>query len=328
MNNSTCLFKEEVLCNALVGLRRALGVISFVSAGFVLFLIFVLKRYVFFSQRLIFYLVGAALIDSFAYIFGSIELKEGPVCTIDGLYLSIGDWMVVVWVCIITINLFWSVVVLRRVNKLFEVFYICAGIIVPLIFAIIPLFKNNYGPAGVWCWIKNETTEEKVFRFVLWYIPIWLLILALFVIFVIIIAKLTWDLSRWDESNPLAQQNREHIRREIKPLILYPVVFLILNIFPTINRIQNVIDNDNPNFILYTLHTISSSLLAFGCTMVFVVNRETLKELKWSNFRTSLIARFSCKTSGKVIHYDASVTKSGEVNIEYSTNDNSIEVFK
>ena len=300
--NRTCIFPEDVYCQALGGIRRTIGAISVLSSIFILLLIFLFRRYEFTSQRLILYLVTATLFDALSYALGGFVLTESALCTIDALYLHVVDWGVVVWVCNITVNLFWNVVILRATNRYFEIFYICAGIAVPLFFAGFPFIDSSYGPAGLWCWIVDDDVGQ-ILRFLTWYVPLWTIIPGLFFAFLVIIAKLSWELRKWDPYNPSADRYRELIRREIKPLILYPLVFLLLNIFPTINRIQNAIAKDNPIFALYALHAFSSSLLGVGCTLIFVVNRDTLKELKWSNFKQTVLTRF--KSRGKVEEYDA-----------------------
>ena len=304
--NSTCIFPEEGYCIGLEVIRRGIGALSCLSAIFIVLLIFLFRRYEFTSQRLILYLVTATFFDALAYTLGGFVLEQSVLCTIDGFYLSIADWGVVVWVCNITVNLFWNVVVLRPSNRYFEAFYICAGIGVPLFFSVFPFINSSYGPAGLWCWI-NESTTGQYFRFFTWYIPIWIIIPGLFVVFLIIIIKLSYEVRRWDPYNPASERYRELIRREIKPLILYPLVFLLLNIFPSINRIQNAVAPKYPVFALYLLHGLSSPLLGLGCTFIFVINRETLRELQWGNFKQTLLTRF--KSRGKVEEYDANSQK-------------------
>ncbi|KAI6649147.1 Cyclic AMP receptor-like protein A isoform X2 [Oopsacas minuta] len=316
--NSTCIFTEEGYCIALEVIRRMIGTISVLSSIFILGLIFLFRRYEFTSQRLIMYLVTATLFDALAYAVGGSVIRTSVLCTIDGFYLSLADWGVVVWVCNITVNLFWNVVVLRPTNRYFEVFYICSGIVVPIFFGLFPFIHNSYGPAGQWCWILGETTTGQILRFLTWYIPIWLIIPGLFIVFLVIIIKLSWEVRRWDPYNPASDRYRDLIRKEIKPLILYPLVFLLLNVFPSINRIQNSIASDNPIFTLYILHSFSSSLLGLGCTFIFVINRETLKDLKWTNFKQTLLTRF--KPRGKVVEFDASCEK--------QVNEHSVEVNK
>ena len=301
--NSTapeCIFPEQGYCIALQVVRRTIGAISAISTLIIILIIILLRRYAFTSQRLILYLVTASFVGAMGYAAGGVVLEQGVVCTIDGFFLNITEWSVIVWVCNITVNLFWNVVVLRTSNRYFEAFYICAGIAVPLFFGVFPFINSSYGPAGLWCWI-NESTTGQYLRFFTWYIPIWIIIPGLFVVFLIVIIKLSYEVRRWDPYNPASERYRELIRREIKPLILYPLVFLLLNIFPSINRIQNAVAPEYPIFPLYFLQAISGPTLGLGCTVIFVFNRETLIELKWTNLKLTLLTRF--KTKSIVMEY-------------------------
>ena len=308
MNSTTpqCIFQEEGLCTALTAVRRAIGAISTISTFLIILLIVLLRRYEFTSQRLILYLVTASLAGSLAFALGGTVLEQSPLCTVDGFFLATVEWAVVVWVCNITVNLFWNVVVLRPSNLYLEAFYICAGIGVPLFFGMFPFINDSYGPAGLWCWI-NESVTGQYLRFLTWYIPIWIIIPGLFVMFLIVIIKLSYEVRKWDPYNPASERHRELIRREIKPLIFYPLVFLLLNIFPSINRIQNAVAPKYPIFPLFLLQAISGPILGLGCSIVFVINRDTLRELKWSNFKSTMLTR--CKSRTKVTVYEATENK-------------------
>ena len=302
-NSSDCIFSEQGYCTALSVVRRTTGAISAISTFLIVLLILLLRRYAFTSQRLILYLVTASFVGSLAYTINGGGFVQSVLCTIYGFFLAVAEWGVVVWVCNITVNLFWNVVVLRTSNRYFEAFYISAGIVVPLFFGAFPFINNSYGPTGLWCWI-NESETGQYLRFLTWYIPIWIITPGLFVIFLIVIIKLSYEVRRWDPYNPASERYRELIRREIKPLILYPLVFLLLNIFPSINRIQNAVAPNYPIFPLYLLQAISGPFLGLGCTIVFVMNRETLRELRWHNFRQTLLTRF--QRQRKVTKYGVS----------------------
>ena len=112
---------------------------------------------------------------------------------------------------------------------------------------------------------------------------------------------------KWDPYNPASERYRELIRREINPLIFYPLVFLLLNIFSSINRIQNAVAPKYPIFALFLLQAISDPILGLGCSIVFVINRDTLRELKWSNFKSTMLTR--CKQRTKVTAYEATENK-------------------
>ena len=297
-NNSTtnCLFKgEEYYCTAVEITVRSIASFSIVSSVFVLLLIFLLKRYKFTSQRLVLYLVLASFLDSIEIALSGIELSDSPLCSVDGFFRMLLRWELVVWVCNITTNLFWNVVIGRKSNVYLEIFYICVGIAVPIFFSVFPFIDSSYGPAGTWCWINNKRPAGKILRFAIWYVPLWVTIFLIFCIYLIIIIKMVCEIRKWYDRKD--EKRQKLIKKEIKPLIRYPLYFLVINIFPIINRIQNAVRPDHPVFILYFFHAISTALLGLGFTLLFVFSRDTLRELKWSNFKLTVMNRFKKTTS-------------------------------
>eukprot|EP00800_Vazella_pourtalesii_P010923 TRINITY_DN2652_c0_g3_i1.p1 TRINITY_DN2652_c0_g3~~TRINITY_DN2652_c0_g3_i1.p1 ORF type:complete len:334 (-),score=31.44 TRINITY_DN2652_c0_g3_i1:13-1014(-) len=298
-----CVFKNNTeYCTIVEVTVRSISAISVICAVIVLVLIFLLQRYKFVSQRLILYLVIATLLDAIEFTIGGLDLSESLACAVDGYIRMWFHWSLVVWVCNITANLFWNVVVGKVTNKYLEVSYIVVGIAVPVIFSIPPFVDNSYGPAGLWCWISNKRRVGQILRFVVWYIPIWVIIGVIFIVYMVIIVKLIWEVKKWDRYNAQNNKKKQTVRNEIKSLFLYPIFFLLVNIFPAVNRVQNAITPGHPVFPLYLLHAISTPLWGLGFIILFVVNKDTLRELKWSNFKTTLLTRF--KRTGDVVEYD------------------------
>ena len=289
-NGSTtnCTFGNDYYCIVLINVRRSLGILSVLGTIFVILLIILLRRYRVLVQRLILYLTITALFDGIGYIIGKYDLTESFLCTLQGFWLQFFDWMVVVWMCNITSNLTWNVVFMRPTNKWFELFYVSVSFFVPLFFACIPFIHNSYGPAGLWCWIDNETTYEKVFRFITWYIPSYIIVCLMFIVYIVIICRVTIHVRSYDPTNPYSNVQRELLKKEIYPLMKYPCLFLLLNIFPLINRIQDAISPAKPIFVLTLLQALSSPLLGLCLALVFALDTQTLKELKWSNLKVHL----------------------------------------
>ena len=285
MTNSSCYFGSDYYCNVLIGIRRGLGIISVIGTVFVVLLIFLLQRYKVLVQRLILYLTISAFFDGIGYTIGKYNLGEGFLCTFQGFWLQFFDWMVVVWMCNITANLTWNVVFMRQTNRWFEVFYLSVSFLVPLFFASLPFINDSYGPAGLWCWIDNETILEKLFRFLVWYIPSIIIVILMFVIYLLIICRVTAYVRSYDATNPYSNLQRELLKKEIYPLMKYPCVFLLLNIFPLVNRIQDAISPNNPSFIPSLLQALSSPMLGLCLALVFALDTQTLKELKCSNLK-------------------------------------------
>jgi len=44
---------------------------------------------------------------------------------------------------------------------------------VPLLCAFLPLFTNSYTNTGAWCWISTQQAVGQVWRWLLFYGPLW-----------------------------------------------------------------------------------------------------------------------------------------------------------
>ncbi|GFO00350.1 cyclic amp receptor-like protein a, partial [Plakobranchus ocellatus] len=156
MANSTCSdFPDHPnQCDAIIAVRKFSGALSLIGCVFMMFIIWLFRRYVVFAQRLILYLSCAAFLDSIAYLMSS-HIEDGPVCDFQGWWLTFFDWMVLLCVSCLTFNLFMNVIK-QTVTEKYEWLYIgiCVGI--PLIISLLPFSTDRYGPAGAWCWIVDD----------------------------------------------------------------------------------------------------------------------------------------------------------------------------
>ncbi|PVD18342.1 hypothetical protein C0Q70_20891 [Pomacea canaliculata] len=98
--------------------------------------------------------------------------------------------------------------------------------------------------------------------------------------------------STWEGTyDPDTERNHQMLREDIKPLRLYPFVYLIVSIFPLINRIQNAFAPHNHVFALVVLACLSAPLHGALNALVFGMDRETLKKLTPMQIMTALQAR-------------------------------------
>ncbi|KAF7647744.1 hypothetical protein LDENG_00167420 [Lucifuga dentata] len=151
--------------------KRATGTFSLVGCVFMLFVIWLLRRYHSVAQKMILSLTIAAFCDSVAYVMGESH-PEGSLCYFQAFWLTYFDWSALAWVCLITLNLYLNLV-RETSTKRYEMLYHLTAWAVPLIMASLPLLKGYYGPAGAWCWI---TEDHVAWRFGIWYVPLFSLI--------------------------------------------------------------------------------------------------------------------------------------------------------
>lgn len=287
-------FGDPGYCIAISVVNRFGGVLSVLSCLIVLTIIFILKRYNSVAQRLFIYLYIASVLSGLSFSLSGITL-HGVDCMIDGSILHFAQWAVFVAICNITVNLCWNILFLRVSHKCIEVYFIAVNIIVPAIFTIVPWFTLSYGKAGQWCWISNEGSG-RLLRFVVFYIPLFIILIATVIIYSILLIRLFLYVRKkkliQSDSGLLLEQK---LKKDIFALIWAPLAFILVWIIPLIHRITNLITQNDYIFSLAFLHALSASLMGFFISVFFFFDFHVLRELKWSNFKFSLLTLFTCR---------------------------------
>jgi len=78
------------------------------------------------------------------------------------------------------------------------------------------------------------------------------------------------------------QSKKKKYKFLVRTLLAYPLIFLGLYIFPTINRIQDWVDPDYDIFILWLLHSITAPALGFANSIAYVVGLDPEVKYKLS----------------------------------------------
>jgi hypothetical protein len=135
-------------CRVIFVGRTASAALSLVGCLFMIFIICLFKKYQFFVQRLILWLSTAALVDTIGYLMIPEVIKPNGYCTFMAFWQEYMDWSVLLWVCCITFNLYWTVLKLKKTNRLEWVYHlICWGL--SLAIACIPFLNDSYGAATI-----------------------------------------------------------------------------------------------------------------------------------------------------------------------------------
>ncbi|XP_028400116.1 G-protein coupled receptor 1-like [Dendronephthya gigantea] len=289
LRNCTLFPDDPHSCDIIVIVRKTMGSLSFIGCLFIIVVIWLFKKYQIFTQRLILYLSIAAFLDSIAFLMPGF-VPDGTLCEFQAWWLSFFDWSVLLWACCITFNLYQNAIKDVQTER-YEIFYHIISWGVPLIFACLPFIGDHYGPAGVWCWIDADSSRSQIWRFTIWYIPMWCLLAVMLITYIYIVVKLRREVSRWEGTYRAEdERQKEMLKKDIKLLRAYPVVYMALAVFPSINRIQNAF-NDNRLFWLLLLHTICSPLNGALNALVFAFDRETLRLLTWSAVKDAVFQR-------------------------------------
>eukprot|EP00036_Acanthoecidae_sp_10tr_P011425 CAMPEP_0182924956 /NCGR_PEP_ID=MMETSP0105_2-20130417/8050_1 /TAXON_ID=81532 ORGANISM="Acanthoeca-like sp., Strain 10tr" /NCGR_SAMPLE_ID=MMETSP0105_2 /ASSEMBLY_ACC=CAM_ASM_000205 /LENGTH=326 /DNA_ID=CAMNT_0025062781 /DNA_START=150 /DNA_END=1130 /DNA_ORIENTATION=+ len=259
-------------CDAVVYSRITASVLAVLGESFIIGMIILFKTYHNYGQRLILNLTIAALLNTIPYFMG--HQAEGTGCNIQAFTVTWFNWNVLMWVLCITHKLALNILY-ERAGEGLEHTYHALGWGVGLVMAIIPAAMNMYGPSGVWCWIKEDHNDTTALRFGIWYVPLWIGILILFTANFHIIRNVRERERRWEGTyNPDTAAEKEFLRAQVTPIKWYPLVYTLCMLFPTMNRIQNAANPDDPIFALLLLHSISSPLQGLINSFIYAYNTD------------------------------------------------------
>lgn len=270
-------------CDWLKRCKKISASLSIIGCLSTIFIIWLYKKYTEFSQRMIIHLSIATLLQAIFYLLVDIEDKElrpTAICKAQGALLQFTSWVILLWITWVIFNLLWNVMWLKHLEKYeAQITLLCWGL--PMVIAAIPFAYDAYAPAGAWCWYRNSFG----WMFGTWYV--WSMLSFVFIFISIVVITYKLRLSSKDVIGTFDAENvsrRKSIREAVRTLRIYPIAYFMVILFPTIHRIQNIIegtpDDHNSRYALVLLHSLADPLDGAVITLVFVLDRRTRHVLK------------------------------------------------
>ncbi|XP_029936312.1 uncharacterized protein LOC115379654 isoform X2 [Myripristis murdjan] len=252
-NDSRCVFfntvSDDYRCVVILTVKRATGTFSLVGCFFMLFVIWLLRRYHSLAQKMILSLTVAAFFDSIAYVMGESH-PEKSLCDFQAWWLTYFDWSALAWVCLITLNLY-----------------------------------------------LNLVRETSTSRYETWYVPLFSLIFLMICCYARIICVANARMQSWlGTFNPERERRKISLAEEIKPLKWYPSVYLLVSLFPLINRLHNAFYPQDPSFSLTLLHVLSAPLHGLANAFVFGLDKDMWSLLSPTGIQLALQSRLCDRT--------------------------------
>ena len=296
--NGNCSFHSSYTTVAIVSTIS--GTVSMIACCIILFLFVLFKKWIFFTQRLVFYLILASLSNAFSQVlhrFNYSNKNDTKFCIFGGFLEQVTSWMLLNSVFSITIYLF-AMAVFSRNTKRLEPLYLSAIFVFPILIGFFPFIQSSYGPSGAWCWIKvldPETCKPfypgVAFMVVLWFLPFYIIAITMLVMYAAIIASLykhrcrkSWDNETTAETMHLNEENR----KKIVSLIAYPIIYFVLMQFSMMNRVENGINPITPNIVFWYFAAICSPIAGAAVAAAYTLDQETRKRLTWPHIRSAL----------------------------------------
>jgi len=195
---------------------------------------------------------------------GTWPIGKSGFCEMQGFGVQFG-FSTVAWTGVLAVNFFLHVVKILHDDFLMKYYkyYHLAGWGPALLFSVIAASGNMYGNAGVWCWIDGE--DHEIWRFLLWYIPLWIV----FIINSILIVWVAVHLWSFLEDENIDKSDQRRARRVIMQSFGFLVIFVIIWTPATINRLYQLI-TDERSFTLSFLHVLFVPLQGAGNFVVYV----------------------------------------------------------
>lgn len=275
-------------------ITSSLGFVSSLACFFVIGIIVLYKKYLFFTQRLILYLAIAALLNSLSLMLQIVtRFTPNGFCIFSAFLTQLASWSELVAVVCIIVNIL-AVAFQRQTEKL-EGLYLLLIFVLPVTFNWIPFIKDGYGKSGAWCWIRPYKDDCSRFGYgiilqaLLWYVPLYIVLTTMIVFYVIIVVKLKWDSGCWKAPySHDAKRRKEQIMNEVKPLFWFPIVYFVNSIFLLTIRLQ-VATSSEPTLAVWIIAALTYPLQGGFMAVIFTLDPQTFKRLKWMEFKATVM---------------------------------------
>ena len=212
-------------------------------------------------------------------------------------------------------------------TKRVEVVYPLLIFLSPALYCWIPFYFNAYGEAGAWCWIKDKNEECGTFkegiylRFSLLYVPYFVIFPILFVLLLITLCVLYRRRHDYEAPfDPHVTRMRRVVRSEIKRNLLYPLLVIILNIFPVAVRIHELARPNDNIFGLWIVNSLIAPMEGAVIALIFTVDPDTKKRLRYSELRAAFLMLCCDRGSRQVEEYPAKLKWSSDSYKQPSSN--------
>lgn len=253
------------------------------------------KKYRVFHQCLTLHLAVATIAHSLIYTIGRVNFSaerelSPPYCMFIGFADLYTSWVELLAIASITFNLILLSIYEKQVDKI-HIVHVIVVYLSPLLWIWIPFTVGGFGVRGPWCGIRVHGPSCEVFRtgifmrFALWQVPLYTFFLPLFIISsIVVFIKLKRRTEHWDgpgsDPEAIARKGRYKIFREIKPLLLFPIIYLLLKLPLLISQIYEAVEPLEPVIVLWILEAIFSPLAGAVIAVMYGLDPQTRTKLR------------------------------------------------
>ena len=293
VSNISCVgFQEQNIIISLINIASAS--VSFLVSVFVAATILLFKKYVIFTQRLILYLCITAGLYSIAIATGAGPLFPNrdyydftAYCSWSGFSMQQTGFMFFIATFVVICDMYLRVVKQKDTTR-FEIHYLLAITVLPLIITWIPFIESTYGDVGPWCWIRlydnnnNCTTNilGLVLRITAVYVPLSVGSMVAILLYILMVRHL-YRLKYTGKYDPQKEALRKLRLKEAKPFLIFLWVYLAIVTVSFISNLIGFFVTSDPNIYLVSqsFNACIGSLQGAVTAIVYGLDLETLRRL-------------------------------------------------
>ena len=287
------LLFESIPYKAVAVVSSLVGLFSLICSSVVVLMILCTKKYRVFHQQFTLHLAVAVTAHSLVYTIDLVDLAgqrelTTHYCRFIGFIELYTSWVELLSIASITLNLILLSVYEKEVDKL-HAFHILVVYLLPLFWCWIPFAAGAYGVRGPWCGIRVHNITCDVFltgilmRFALWQIPLYVFFFPFFVISsVVVFVTFKKRVEHWEGPchQPEAKKGRHKIFREIKPLLLFPLIYLLLKLPLLISQLYEAVRPLEPQIMLWILEAIFCPFAGAMVAVMYGLDPQTRSKLR------------------------------------------------
>lgn len=225
--------------------------------------------------------VGQLFLIKYNELSTVVEGAYNGLCTAFAFFLTYTEWVKLVFTVWVTFHLFCFAVFFINLRSRFEPMYVVTSMLIPAIISCVPLATGKYGPAELWCWIKDwdchSSTRDSaaiIEQFALWFGPcmavLILTVVAMVAMLVIVVHRIYGRLTT------LKRDQNWKALKQLLPLAIYPILFLVFTIMPFVNRLygslNSIAESDQTRYGLSISHAVSLGCWNLSTGLVVIVH--------------------------------------------------------
>ena len=295
----------------------------------VIFFLLIFKKLRVFSQRLIFYMALSSILVNIGIILRRVDYERHPssefydrFCQFGGYFSATTVWMLRMSVSSIVVYVSLRIL-FKKDSARFEVVYLLLIFVFPLTFTWIPFLFNAFGRSGVWCWVTlfDQVTCEQytpgiILQFLLWSGPHWVILMLLLLVYFVLLVHQCHKRHKVREHGGMEGMRRRNSfslvqHHEIPKLAVYPVLYFVLNSFPSIGQVYSLVRGGETSLALWYISAATLPLMGSLVTICFFFDPDTIKRLNMRHIRAAVKEIFS--RDNLVVSYDMTVPGEGNV---------------